>query len=292
MRGVIAAVPTPVDMNGVPQKTQFLEHCQWALENGCDGLNILGSTGEATSFDTETRKTIMGWAAKNLDRSKLMVGTGGPSLSMSIELTRYADDQGYDIALVLPPFYYKPVSEQGLFDWYARLHDTLGDAGIKIYFYNFPQMTGLEIPINVIERLHQAWPERFCGIKDSSGDLDYCRSLVKRMPNLAVFPSSEVTLGEAAKSGFAGCISATTNHTAPLCAKIWADIEAPSETFLDQVNSLRLAIAANSLIPAVKYLVAKRTGDSIWEHVVPPFCALPDETKVALQPVVKELNYS
>ena len=197
MYGVVAAVPTPVTGAGDPVRDLFLSHCQWALENGCDGLNILGSTGEANSFSTAARKSVMAWAAEHIDRTRLMVGTGTPSLAETIELTAFADQCGYKVALVLPPYYYKPVSDEGLIAWYSHLHEALGASKIAIYFYNFPQMTGISIPVAVIEELHRRWPERFAGIKDSSGELPYCRELTALLPDLNVFPSSEVALGEA-----------------------------------------------------------------------------------------------
>ncbi|PHQ67989.1 MAG: dihydrodipicolinate synthase family protein [Sneathiella sp.] len=289
MLGVIAAVPTPVDQDGLPLKDPFIAHCKWALENGCDGLNILGSTGEANSFGTATRKLVMEWASQNLDRAKLMVGTGTPSLSETLALTSYADDLGYRVALVLPPYYYKPLSEDGLFSWYASLHQGLGDRQIAVYFYNFPQMTGLTIPISVIERLHSEWPDRFRGIKDSSGDLDYCRQLASTLPDLAVFPSSEVSLGEAAQSGFAGCISATVNQTAPLCAEVWSGNEVGGEDLLEEISEIRAAISSTSLIPAIKYLVGQRTGEALWEQLVPPFCELTEQHKNTLAPIVRKL---
>jgi 4-hydroxy-tetrahydrodipicolinate synthase len=282
MHGVIAAVPTPIDGDGSPDRAMFLEHCSWALAHGCDGLNVLGSTGEANSFDTATRKSIMGWAAEGLDLTRLMVGTGTPSIAETIDLTIAADEMGYTVALVLPPYYYKPVSEQGLFDWYARLHDALGDRRISLYFYNFPQLTGVPIPVPLIERLHSTWPERFAGIKDSSGDLAFCRDLAARLPGLAVFPSSEVSLGEAARSGFAGCISATANQTAELCGKVWADRASPESGTLDRIKALRELIAAQPLVPAVKYLVARRTGVSQWARVLPPFTELGADAQAGL----------
>ncbi|USG62016.1 dihydrodipicolinate synthase family protein [Sneathiella marina] len=289
MFGVIAAVPTPVNTAGIPQQGLFISHCQWALENGCNGLNLLGSTGEANSFDTETRKLVMTWAANSLDRTKLMVGTGTPSLSETLDLTCCADDLGYGVALVLPPYYYKPVSEEGLFAWYADLHQKLGRRKIALYFYNFPQMTGLVIPISVIERLHDAWPDRFCGIKDSSGDLDYCRQLASRLPNLAVFPSSETSLGEAKQYGFAGCISATVNQTSRLCAKVWSGEEVDQDGLLTEIGNIRNAISSTALIPAIKYLVGQRSGESSWEKLLPPFQTLSDQHKRELAPVVRKL---
>lgn len=279
MQGVIAAAPTPIDAEGRPVKAAFLEHCRWALANGCDGLNILGSTGEANSFDSAARIEVMSWAAEALDLSRLMVGTGTPALGETIRLTLEADRLGYSIALVLPPYYYKPVSEAGLIAWYLAVHEALGARKIQIWFYNYPQMTGLTIPVTVVAELYRRHPERFGGIKDSSGNLDYCRDLVARAPGLKVFPSSETSLGEAAASGFAGCISATANITAPLCGRLWADRESPDPETLARAGAIRTAIASEPLIPSVKAQVAARSGDTGWLRVLPPFLPLDTEAR-------------
>ena len=282
MQGIIAAAPTPVDAEGVPQKAAFVGHCRWALEQGCDGVNVLGSTGEANSFDTTTRKQIMGWAADAIPSHRLMVGTGTPSLAETITLTQHADEAGYPVALVLPPYYYKPASEDGLFRWYETLHRALGSRRIQIYFYNFPQMTGITLSQDLIARLHRAYPIRFTGIKDSSGDLAYCRALAANLPDVAVFPSSETSLSEAAESRFAGCISATVNQTAPFCARLWANRSTPNAAVLSQVSAIRAAIAAEPLIASVKYLVGRRTKTPIWSHILPPFTPLTDDQKARL----------
>lgn len=271
MQGIIAAVPTPFDANGSPIEQPFLEHCQWALENGCDGLNILGSTGEANSISHEDRKTIMGWAANGLDKTRLMVGTATPSLDETIELTKHADNLGYQVALVLPPYYYKPVSDEGLVAWYRALDEALAGRAIQIYFYNFPQMTGLTIPVDVIASLAAMSPARFTGIKDSSGDLDYCRKILATSPKLHVFPSSETSLSEAHQSGFAGCISATVNVTAPLCADVWENRENPDAKMLEKIGKQRSDIASTGLVPAIKQLVGHRVGNSEWRRCLLPF---------------------
>ncbi|WP_172296676.1 dihydrodipicolinate synthase family protein [Pseudoruegeria sp. HB172150] len=280
MEGIIAAVPTPVDATGRPVEALFLEHARWALANGCDGLNVLGSTGEANSFDSETRKEIMGWAAAGLDRARLMVGTGTPSLAETIALTVHADELGYPVALVLPPYYYTPPSEDGLVRWYMAVHEALGERAIRIYFYNYPQMTGFVIPEAVIARLRKMAPERFGGIKDSSGDLDYCRRIVTALPGFEVFPSSETSLSVAKEAGFAGCISATANYTAPICAEIWAG--GGTDALHGRVAELRAAISRAALIPSVKYMVAARTGDGTWKNALPPFTALGEAEAAAL----------
>lgn len=289
MQGVIAAIPTPLTAEGRPDRDLFLEHGTWALANGCDGLNVLGSTGEASSFDGKTREQVMGWAAESFGAERLMVGTATPSLAETVRLTTVADELGYQVALVLPPYYYKPVSDDGLFNWYAQLHKALGSRSIAIYFYNYPQMTGLTIPPAVMERLHKSWPERFRGIKDSSGKLEYCRDLVARIAGFKVFPSAETALGEAHAAGFAGCISATANLTAPLCASAWAATAGADPSVIQQMATLRAAIAAQPLIAAVKYLIGRRTGVAGWERPLPPFLPLDADAKAALAPVLSEL---
>ncbi|MDA4844491.1 dihydrodipicolinate synthase family protein [Hoeflea poritis] len=290
MQGIIAAVPTPIDTGGEPIRELFSAHCRWALDNGCDGLNVLGSTGEANSFATPARKTVMTWAAEDLDSSRLMVGTGTPSLSETVDLTETADDLGFKVALVLPPYYYKPASEDGLFDWHGRLHETLGSRPVAIYFYNFPQMTGINLPVSLIERLHGMWPERFAGIKDSSGDLAYCRDLTARMPGLKVFPSSEVALGEAARSGFAGCISATVNEAPQLSERLWTNRQDPDPALVTKISDVRSAISAQPLVPSVKYLVSRRTRDPRWQHVLPPFRELDDAQHTVLSEAIERLE--
>lgn len=282
MEGVIAAVPTALDENFEPIKELFIEHCNWALASGCDGLNILGSTGEANSLDIETRKKVMDWAADKVPVSKLMVGTGLPALDETIAMTQYADALGYTIALVLPPYYYAPVTNDGLVAWYMALHKALGERQIQIYFYNFPQMTGLPIPVEVIAELAKNAPLRFSGIKDSSGDLDYARAIVAADGNLNVFPSSETALQSADNDGFAGCISATVNITSALAAEIWASRENPPNDLCTEIGRQRAAMAGPNLIPAIKYLVSQRTGDERWQYLMPPFLPLSEQDREIL----------
>lgn len=282
MQGVIAAVPTPLSERYEPVRAPFIAHSRWLLDNGCDGLNILGSTGEANLFDGETRRTVMRWAAEDLPRDRLMVGTGTPSLVETIDLTRHAATLGYPVALVLPPYYYKPLTNDGLIAWYWALHEALGESTIEIYFYNYPQMTGITIPADVIARLRQLAPARFTGIKDSSGDLAYCRALAATFADFAVFPSSEISLGEAEQSGFAGCISATTNQTSVQAARVWLDRVAPSKADLDDMATIRGAIAGPALVASVKALVSERTGDPIWNRVMPPFVSLSADQRAVL----------
>ena len=279
LSGVIAAVPTPFDAAGRPDTARFVRHCEWALANGCDGLNVLGTTGEANSLSSEDRATVMRAAASAFDRSRLMVGTGTPALSTTIELTRLAAELGFAAALVLPPYYYKPVSEEGLFAWFARVLDALGACPMGLYLDNFPQLTGIRFSPELAARLAAAYPGRLRGIKDSSGDLDYARQ-VASVEGFDVFPSDEAALAQAGADGYAGCISATVNLTVPTAARLWRNQD--DAALREEVRRRRQAIASQPLVPAVKHLIGAREGDSAWDAVLPPLLQLSAAQKAAL----------
>lgn len=279
IRGVVAAVPTPVDPSGEPDTNRFVRHARWALDNGCDGLNVLGTTGEANSLSPDQRGTVMAEAASALDKNRLMVGTGTPDIKTTIALTRLAHELGFAAALVLPPYYYKSVSDDGLFAWFGALIAATGDTPIPIYAYNFPQMTGLTFSPDVLQRLVTKFPERIYGAKDSSGNLEYAAQIAA-IEGLDVFPSNEAALARVDADGYAGCISASVNITAPLAARLWANRTDPD--LLKTVAGARVAIAAQPLIPAVKYLVSRLHHDAEFERLLPPHLPLTDAQKSAL----------
>jgi 4-hydroxy-tetrahydrodipicolinate synthase len=278
--GVIAAVPTPVTSTGEPDIPRFLRHARWSLDNGCDGLNVLGTTGEANSLSQSQRLGVMEAAADAMDTQRLMVGTGTPDLPTTIALTRKAYEMKFACALVLPPYYYKGVSDDGLFAWYESLVNETRDAPIPIYFYNFPQMTGLNLSPALINRLVSAHPSRFTGAKDSSGDLVYAAELAK-ITGFDVFPSNETAISGADSDEFAGCISATVNVSAPLAARLWADRN--NNSLQEQLGNARAAMSAVPLIPAVKYLVSCIHGDAEFERLLPPHLSLTAEQKATLK---------
>ncbi len=279
LRGVIAAVPTPVTPEGEPDIARFLRHASWALANGCDALNVLGTTGEANSFSADQRRAVMSAAAAELDTSRLMVGTGTPDIATTIALTGYAYELGFAAALVLPPYYYKGVSDDGLFAWFERVIMATRDRPGPIYLYNFPQLTGVPFSVEFARRLKTAFPDRIAGAKDSSGDLAYASRLAE-IPGFDVFPSSETSIAKAASEGYAGCISASVSVTAPLVGRFWADPQ--NGALAAKVAEARTAIAAYPLVPSVKHLTAVVHGDPSFERVLPPHLALTEAQKAAL----------
>lgn len=272
LHGVIAAIATPLTAQGRPDERRFIDHARTLLDSGCDALNVLGTTGEATSLSHQARLSLMEAAAKALPREKLMVGTGTPALEDTVQLTRAAAQFGYSGALVLPPFYYKDVSEDGLFSYIEALVNATTETPIALYLYNFPALSGLSYSPTLVARLFAAFPERIRGLKDSSGDMDYAHAVAAIDPTLSVFPSNEASLLQAHDGPFAGCISATANLNSALCAEAYRH---GNKAALDTAVAVRALFAGQPLIPGVKAVIAQTKNDPQWAAVRPPLVPWP-----------------
>jgi 4-hydroxy-tetrahydrodipicolinate synthase len=291
--GVFAAVPTPFLDNDEPDFDLFMEHCDWVIDKGCDGLNVLGSTGEANSQTGRTRADIMRAVSESsLNRAALMVGTGTPSLGDTIELTKLAADLNFDAALIVPPYYYAPVSDDGLFDYFSRVIESVTDSDIGIYLYNFPQMTGLTFSEELVARLLESFPSKLKGMKDSSGDLEYTNHMAATFSGtFDVFPGSEAPLADAAEFGYAGCISASVNATAEQAAKLWRERDNVSDQEIAELRELRAAIQSVPIVAAAKSLTAMRTGDDRWRRMLPPLLKLNDAQEKSMVEVASRLGF-
>jgi 4-hydroxy-tetrahydrodipicolinate synthase len=268
LSGVIAAVATPIDENGAPDLARATKLARFLLDNGCDGLNVLGTTGEATSFSREERMSVMNaYKADGLPLGRLMVGTGAAAVSDAIALTRHAAELGFAGALVLPPFYYKGVPDDGLAAYVDAVVTASAQQPIPIYLYHFPAMSGLPWHVALIRRLLDAHPSRLVGLKDSSGDMAYARAAAAISKDFAVFPSTEAALLEARRGDFAGCISATANCNPDLCARAWREGDAQA---LEAAVAIRKLFDGKPLVSGVKALLAHIHGDPALARVKPP----------------------
>ncbi len=271
LSGVIAAIATPIDESGAPDLKRAVNLARYLLDNGCDGLNVLGTTGEATSFSLDERKAVMSaYKAAGLPLDRLMVGTGAAAVSDAVALTRHAAALGFAGALVLPPFYYKGVPDEGLIAYIGTLVQATADKPIPIYLYHFPAMSGLPWHVTLIKRLLESFPSRIVGLKNSSGDMAYARSVAAISPDFAVFPSTEAALIEARGGAFAGCISATANLNADLCARAWRSGDAGA---LDAAVAIRKLFDGKPLVAGVKALLAHIHDDPALGRVKPPLAA-------------------
>lgn len=280
LSGVITAIATPVAQDGAPDIERALKLARFLLENGCDGLNVLGTTGEATSFSREERESVMSaYKTRGLPMERLMVGTGAAAVADAVALTRHAAELGFAGALVLPPFYYKGVSDDGLAAYIETIVKATADKPIPLYLYHFPAMSGLPWHVKLVERLLSAFPSRIVGLKDSSGDMAYARSVAAISKSFAVFPSTEAALMEAREGTFAGCISATANCNADLCARAWRQGD---KAALDAAVAIRKLFEGKALVPGVKALLAHIHGDPALMRLKPPLTAFPSADRAAV----------
>ncbi|HEX5508300.1 MAG TPA: dihydrodipicolinate synthase family protein [Pseudolabrys sp.] len=280
LSGVIAAIATPVREDGAPDHARATRLARFLLDNGCDALNVLGTTGEATSFSVDERKGVMSaYKAAGLPMDRLMVGTGAAATADAIALTRHAAELGFAGALVLPPFYYKGVPDDGLVAYIEWLIRATAERPIPIYLYHFPAMSGLPWHVGLIKRLLEKFGARIVGLKDSSGDLAYARSVAAISKDFSVFPSSEATLLEGRQGAFAGCISATVNLNADLCARAWANGDTQA---LDAAVAIRKLFDGKPLVPGVKALLAHIHGDAELARVKPPLAAFSAADRAAV----------
>ncbi len=212
IHGVHSAAATPVKPDGTPDLRLFAEHCRLLLEEGCHGIAMLGTTGEANSFGVRERMALLDAAVEGGTPAEVLLpGTSTPAVADTLELTRHAVKAGAKGVVLLPPYYYKGVSDEGLYRFYSRVIEGVGDDAMRMVFYHIPQVTQIPLGHDLIERLIEAFPGIVCGIKDSSGDLENMRAMCERFPGLGVLAGADPLLLSLLQMGGAGCITATSN---------------------------------------------------------------------------------
>jgi 4-hydroxy-tetrahydrodipicolinate synthase len=280
LRGVIAAIATATDGNGAPDCARSVALARFLLDHGCDGLNVLGTTGEATSYAVAQRQAVMNaYRAAGLPLDRMMVGTGAAATADAIALTRHAAALGFGGALVLPPFYYKGVPDDGLAAYVAAIVTATAEAPIPLYLYHYPQLSGLPWSIALIRRLLAAHGGRIVGLKDSSGDMAYAREAAAIDPAFRVFPSTEAVLLDARAGAFAGCISATANLNADLCARAF---HGGDQAAHEAAVAIRKVFDGRPLVAGVKALLAHIHDDAGWAAVMPPLAPFPAADRAAV----------
>src|SRR5690625_160485 len=291
LNGVIAPNLTPFNEDLSSASDLYLDHAEWLLATGCAGLAPFGTTGEALSLGIEERISMLeAMVARGIDPARLIPGTGLSNLPDTVRLTRHAVDQGCAGAMILPPFYFKNVPEEGIYSYYARLIERVDHPDLKIYLYHIPQVTNVGIPPDLVRRLHSAFPDVIIGIKDSSGDWENTAELLS-IDGLIVYPSQETTLVEGHRLGAAGCISATANLNAANIARLQSAIRAggPAPELLAEVSAFRHLIAGAGPIQAQKALLARWTGNAGWARTRPPLLRMSESEAGLLEREVDAL---
>jgi 4-hydroxy-tetrahydrodipicolinate synthase len=278
LSGVFAAALTRQNADGSPDLDGMARHCRWLLANGCDGLAILGTTGEANSFSVAERIAIMeSLVEAGIPASVMMPGTGCCAIPDTVTLTKRAVELGAAGVLALPPFYYKGVSDDGLVAAFSDVIERVGDDRLRLYVYHFPQMAGVPIPLGVIEELLKRYPNTVAGMKDSSGDFDNMAGAAKAFPGFEVFSGADDHFLPLLKAGGVGCITACCNIASALLGKLYATWREPGAQALhEQATAVRKVCASYPLVPVLKETMARHTGDDGWRAMRAPVMALSD----------------
>ncbi|MDQ2149362.1 dihydrodipicolinate synthase family protein [Alcaligenaceae bacterium C4P045] len=294
LRGVYAPVVTPFHANLDPDTERFVAHCRWLVDNGA-GLAIFGTNSEAASLSVAERLALTdALLAGGVPAAKLMPGTGSSSLTDAVTLTRHAVAAGAPGVLVLPPFFYKGVSDEGLFAYYSEIIERVADDRLAIYLYHIPQMSYAPISLALIERLLKRYPKAIAGAKDSSGDWDNSKAMIDAYAadGFGVFPASESFLSRAMPLGAAGCISATVNvNPAEIFALFNGWDGSEGAALQAKADAVRKIFQATPMIPAMKYVVSKASGVEDWKVVRPPLVKLDEQAGSALMASLNAVDY-
>lgn len=291
-KGLITPIATPFDDQGDPAPDPYVRHAEWLLSHGCAAIAPFGTTGEANSLTrSEKRNLLEHLLEAGISAEKLIPGTGSCSIKDALALTEHALRRGCETVLLLPPFYYKPLSDEALFNYFRTFITAFNGSALKVILYHIPQISGIPITLPVLDRLVNEFPSHFAGIKDSSGSWDYTRSVIERLPEFQVFSGSEVFLSRNLDAGGAGCISATGNIHPHGISALAGNLQTTHVT-QQHLDEVRTAVQAYPLVPAIKYILAHYTGHQGWRNVRVPFMPLSERDGKALVATLEGFGYS
>lgn len=288
-RGIYAAAISPFGPTGSLDAAKLVDYCRYLVsEGGCDGVAPTGTTGEGNSISLVDRMALpSAFAAAGFDSDQVIFGTGSCAVQDAVMLSRAALDAGFPNVLVLPPFYYKGVSDDGIYDGFARLIERVGRDDLRVYLYHFPQMSQTPLAPAMVKRLKTSFGDVVAGLKDSSGDFSQSKAFVDATGGVAedfdVYPSSEAMVFDGEDAGCAGIISGSTNAFAATVQAARRASGAARVAALDAVKARRALAGKYPIIPMMKQMEAWRSGDPSWLEMAPPLRPLSAEQAEALK---------
>jgi len=292
---VLSPVLTPFKADGYPDQAKLLKQCKWLEANGV-GHAIFGTNSEANSMSaTQKMNTLTALIDGGLNPKHMMPGTGSTSIESTYRMTAHALDHQCAGVLMLPPFYYKDITDDGLFAFFSEVIQKIGNPALQIYIYNIPPVTKINLSLSLLERLIKEYPKTVVGMKDSSGDWEYTESVIKLLAphGFRVYAGSEVFLMRTLRAGGVGCISATANVNPKAIADLaahWQESDADDhQAKLDQVRSI---FAKYQMIAGMKTAVAHYSKDAEWLRVRPPLMQLSADQQAQLLSELKAINFS
>ena len=292
---VLSPVLTPFKADGNPDAQKLLKQCKWLESNGV-GQAVFGTNSEANSMSAPQKmSTLTALIEGGLNPAHMMPGTGATSIDATVNMTRHAVNHKCAGVLMLPPFYYKDITDDGLFAYFSEVIQKVGDSALQIYIYNIPPVTKINLSLSLLERLAKEYPKTVVGMKDSSGDWSYTESVIKLLApsGFRVYAGSEVFLMRTLRAGGVGCISATANVNPFALSELaahWRESNADErQAALDKVRSV---FAKYQMIAGMKTAVAHFSNDSEWLRVRPPLMQLTTEQQTQLISELKQINFS
>ena len=302
IRGVLAPVVTPFKADLSPDRQRFIRHCQWLLSQNC-GLAVFGTNSEANSMSAEERSTLLdALVAAGIDPSRIIPSTGCCSITETVELTGHAVKHGCAGVLMLPPFYYKDVSEEGLYRYFSEVVQRVGDTRLRIYLYHIPPVAIVGITPKLVERLLKSYPNAIAGMKDSSGDWNNTKTFLDAFARdgFDVFVGSESFLLANMRNGGVGTISATANVNPAAIHKLYtqwntaddADHPDQQQAKLNVVREVFSSRKFPSMIAALKQAIAIYANDPEWTRMRPPLVELTTEQAKLLTADLKAIGFT
>ena len=295
IRGVLAPVVTPFTKDLAPDPQRFVAHCRWLLEQG-SGLAVFGTNSEANSLSLDERLALLDFLLDaGIDPGRMMPGTGSCALTDAVQLTDRATKAGCAGVLMLPPFYYKDVSEEGLFRFFSETVERVGDARLRIYLYHIPSVAMVGISPGLVERLLGRYPGVIAGMKDSSGDWTNTKTMLDNFATSGfdVFVGSETFLLANMQHGGIGCISATANVNPAAIDRLfrsWQEADADEQQ--QGLDAVRGVLSRSAMLPALKAVLAHYRNDPAWVTVRPPLVELAAAQVQALIQGLDELGFT
>ena len=291
LKGVWVPVLTPQNSDLLIDKNRFFHHLDWLFQHEINGVVLFGTNGEANSFSAQERMLLLEWVKKEgISNEKVIVGTGCSALTDTIALIEHAIRLGYFHHLVLPPFYYKNPTINGLVNNYSEIINRIDNKHLKIYLYNFPQLSGIQLGVDLVEILSEKFPQNIVGYKDSSGDWNNTSQIMEKCPQISMFPGSEIFLSKALEKGAAGVITGTGNVNPGMVKQTYEAFYNDKEKSIilqKKIDAFRTAVQKYPLISALKGLIEYYRKDEGWQYLRPPLTAL---SKADLENLIQSID--
>ncbi len=282
-RGLFCAIATPLDNDGRVNREAFQAHATHLLAEGCDGIAPFGTTGEGPSFAVAERKAGLEMLLQHgIAAPRIVAGAGAAAVSDAITLGRHALSLGVTQLLMLPPFYFKELSDDDLYAAYGAIIDGIGDPRLRLVLYHIPQVPQVPLTVGAIARLASDYPGIIAGIKDSAADLGHTLTLIRRFPEIRVFCGAEQHLPDVLQAGGAGTICGLANLVPRFMRRLRETKPAEAQALVSGITALADAVCDGPFVSRLKALMAVTTGDEQWRHTAPPLLPLSAEGTAVL----------